>query len=108
KVTGHATATISIGGKNVTVQTDGVAPNSGNAVKTFVDANIQVTPATAINPVNTNHTVVGHVNINAGDGAGYVNAPIGTLITFSLTNAGGATAAFVGASSCTTLGATGS
>ena len=27
-----------------TVQTDGQAPNSGDAVKTFVDANIQITP----------------------------------------------------------------
>ena len=44
----------------------------------------------------------GHVNINAG--AGFVNAPDGTVITFSLTNAGGATAAFVGPGTCTTAG----
>ena len=34
-----------------TVQTDGSAPNSGDAVKRFVNANIQITPANATNPV---------------------------------------------------------
>ena len=29
---------------SITVSTDGTAPNSGDAVKTFVDANIQITP----------------------------------------------------------------
>ena len=48
----------------ITVQTDGIAPNSGDAVKTFVDANIQITPATAANPIGTNHTLTGHVNVN--------------------------------------------
>src|SRR6185503_5983650 len=44
-VTGHAAATIDFGGgTTVHVETDGVAPNSGNAVKTFVDANIQIGP----------------------------------------------------------------
>src|SRR5262249_25595601 len=36
-VTGHAAATLTIAGAGVTVQTDGVAPSSGDAVKTFVD-----------------------------------------------------------------------
>src|SRR5262249_40046080 len=73
-----------------------------------VDANIQITPATATNPVNTNHTLTGHVNVDNGTGAGFVNAPDGTVIYFSLTNTNGATAAFVGPSSCTTAGGTGS
>ncbi|HXL44847.1 MAG TPA: hypothetical protein VN960_12415, partial [Gaiellaceae bacterium] len=82
KVTGHASATLEIGGgATVTVATDGVAPNSGDAVKTFVDANIQITPATAINPVGTNHTLAGHVNVHTGSG-GFVNAPNGTVISF--------------------------
>ena len=109
KVTGHASSTLSVAGSApFTVQTDGVLPNSGNAVKTFVDANIQITPATANNPVSTNHTLVGHVNINQGDGAGFVNAPNGTAISFSLTNSGGATAAFVGPSSCSVANGLGS
>ena len=36
-------------------------------MKTFVDANIQITPSTANNPVSTNHTLTGHVNVNAGE-----------------------------------------
>jgi hypothetical protein len=71
-----------------------------------VDANIQITPPTAVNPVGTNHTLTGHVNLN--DGSGFVNAPAGTLITFTLVNTGGASAVFVGPDSCTTSGGTGS
>jgi hypothetical protein len=71
-----------------------------------VDANIQITPATAVNPVGTNHTLTGHVNVNPG--TGFVNAPAGTVISFSLTNTLGATATFVGPNQCTTSGVTGS
>ena len=70
------------------------------------DANIQITPPTAGNPVKTNHTLTAHVNVNTG--GGFVNAPDGTTITFTLTNSGGATAVFVGPSSCSTTGGTGS
>jgi Bacterial Ig-like domain (group 3) len=87
---------------------DGLPGDSANAGKTWVDANIQVTPASAENPVGTNHTLTGHVNVNDGSGAGFVNAPDGTVISFSLTNAGGASATFVGPSTCTTAGGTGS
>jgi len=71
-----------------------------------VDANIQITPQQATDPVGDNHTLTGHVNVN--DGSGTANAPDGTVINFSLTNSGGATATFVGPSSCTTSGGTGS
>ena len=51
--------------------TDGAPPNSSDAVKTFVNANIQITPATANNPVGTNHVLTITVaalggNIDAG------------------------------------------
>jgi hypothetical protein len=106
-VTGHASATLAVAGSApFTVQTDGVAPNSADAVKTFVDANIQINPPSATNPVGTNHVLTLHVNVNPG--TGFVNAPDGTTITASLTNSGGATATFVGPSSCTTSGGTGS
>jgi len=71
-----------------------------------VDANIQINPPTATNAVGTNHTLTAHVNVNAG--GGFVNAPDGTVINFTLQNSGGATAAFVGPNSCTTAGGTGS
>jgi hypothetical protein len=112
KVTGHATSTLTVSGTSLTVATDGAAPNSGDAVKTFVDANIQITPQSDTDPINDNHVLTGHVNINAGQGAGFVNAPAGTVINFSLTNSGGATAVFVPAApagaTCNTVGATGS
>jgi hypothetical protein len=104
-VTGHASWTGTLGTPSAfTVETDGVAPNSGDAVKTFVDANIQITPQTATNPITTNHTLTGHVNVNTGSG-GFVNAPDGTTINFSIISGPGS---FVGPSSCTTSGGTGS
>jgi hypothetical protein len=72
-----------------------------------VDANIQITPPTANNPVGTNHVLTCHVNVNNGSGA-FANAPAGTTCTVSLQNAGGATASFVGPNSCQTVAATGS
>jgi len=100
-------STLSVGTSTpFTVQTNGVAPNGGNAVKTFVDANIQINPPTAVNPVATTHTLTAHVNVNSG--TGFVNAPAGTTITFTLVNTLGATATFVGPASCTTVGTTGS
>jgi hypothetical protein len=83
---------------------DGLPGDSANAQKTWVDANIQITPATATNPLNTNHTLTGHVNVNPG--GGFVNAPDGTLITFTILSGPGS---FVGGvNTCTTAGGTGS
>ena len=63
-----------------------VATACGDANETTVvqqpDANIQITPATATNAVDTNHTLTGHVNVS-NDGATFANAPAGTLITFT-------------------------
>ena len=69
-----------------------------------VDANIQITPPSATNDVGTNHTFTGHVNVNSG--SGFVNAPDGTLITFTIQSGPGS---FVGGlNTCTTAGGTGS
>ena len=58
---------VSVGGSApFTVATNGVAPNSADAVKTFVNANIQITPATATNPVGTNHVLTITVNALGG------------------------------------------
>jgi uncharacterized repeat protein (TIGR01451 family) len=102
KVTGHASSLLLVAGSApCSVATVGQAPNSGDAVKAFVDANIQISPLSDVNPVSSNHTLAGHVNVNAGDGSGFVSAPAGTVIGFSLVNSGGASAAFVGPSACT-------
>src|SRR5262249_28858429 len=104
--TGHATATLTFaGGVQVTVATDGTNGNSGDAVKTFVDANIQISPLEATNPGGADHTLTGHGNVNAGDGAGFVNAPAGTTIGFAILSGPGS---FVGPDSCTTSDASGS
>ena len=42
------------------------AGGSGNASKTWVNANIQITPATATNPVGTNHVLT--ITVNALNG----------------------------------------
>jgi len=83
---------------------DANAGDGGNANKNWVDANIQISPATANNATGTNHTLTGHVNVN--DGTGFVNAPAGTLISFSIVSGPGS---FVGGTNtCTTVLATGS
>jgi hypothetical protein len=102
-VTGHASSTLSIGGQSVTVQTNGVAPNSADAVKTFVNAKVAITPATANNPVGTNHVLTLHVDVDPG--TGFVNAPAGTSITASIQSGPGS---FVGSPTCLTVAATGS
>jgi uncharacterized repeat protein (TIGR01451 family) len=104
KVTGHASATLFVGGQSITVSTDGTGDNSPDAVKTFVDANIQLAPPSANNAVGTSHTVTGHVNVNSGSAFG--NAPEGTTISFSIVSGAGS---FVGGTNtCTTIGMTGS
>ena len=71
QVTGNASWTGTLGTPApFTVTTNGVAPNSGPAVKTFVNANIQITPEIAINPVSTDHTLTIHVNVNDRQGHG--------------------------------------
>src|SRR5262249_44267364 len=69
------------------------------------DANIQITPANDTNPVNTPHVLTAHVNVNAGAGAGFVNAPDGTVITFAILSGPGTPNP---PTSCTTTGGTGS
>src|SRR5262249_6981542 len=105
----HASTDVGVAGVTLHRETNGAGANSGDAQKVWVNpqANIQISPLQATNPVGTNHTLTGHVNV-APDGVNFVNAPDGTVINFSLTNAGGATATFVGPSSCTTAGGTGS
>ena len=106
KVTAHASATLAVNGSApFTVETDGTGLNSGNAVKTFVDANIQITPQTATNPVGVTHVFTAHVNVDLGDGAGLVNAPANTPISFTVDSGPGG---FTSVNPCTTVGATGS
>jgi hypothetical protein len=77
--------------------------DSPNAQKNWVDANIQITPANANNPVGATHTLTGHVNVNTG--SGFVNAPDGTQISFAIASGPGTLGT---PNPCTTSGGTGS
>src|SRR5207248_3058000 len=109
KVTGHATVTLVVGGVTLVRETDGTHDNSSNALKRFVDAKITLTPLTSTNGIGEKHTITATVleddGLNfdeGGDGVtGFTAAPNGTLVSFSLSNSGGATGAFVGSSDCT-------
>jgi hypothetical protein len=93
-VTGHASVDLEVGGVPLHRETDGVAPNSGDAVKTFVDAFITLTPLTDTNLVNDPHTVTATVQqddglsaAQGGDGVdGFGPAPDGTVVSFTLLN----------------------
>src|SRR5207249_1260067 len=67
-----ATSSIPLtGAGSATRTTNGTAGNSGPASKTWVDATIAITPATATNAVGTNHTLtitVTAVNTTLGNG----------------------------------------
>src|SRR5437667_7046489 len=67
-----ATSSIPLTGNgSVSRATNGTAGNSGPASKTWVDATIAITPATATNAVGTNHTLtitVTAVGTTLGDG----------------------------------------
>ena len=104
QVTGNASSTLSVGGVPFTVSTNGTARNSGPATKTFVDAYISITP-NGTNAVGQTHTFTGHVNVSEGSGSPFVNAPEGTTINFAFV---GSHVGALSASSCTTVGTTGS
>jgi hypothetical protein len=96
QVTGHATVTLVVGGVTLTRQTDGLFGNSGDAVKTFVDARISISP-NATNPVGAPHTFVvtvlkddGLTAAQGGDGVtGFTPATVGN-VDVTLTDSGGA------------------
>jgi hypothetical protein len=80
-VTGHASATVTIGDDDFLVETDGVAPNSDDAVKTFVDARISVGPSD-VNAVGDQHTFTVLVEENAGSGSWAPASGEAVTITF--------------------------
>jgi hypothetical protein len=103
--------TCSAGGSgNLTTGTATFSVNAGdNITCTFTntqpDARITLTPATATNPINQQHVITATVQQNTG--SGFVAAPNGTTVTFSLQN-NTANASFVGGvNTCTTSGGIG-
>src|SRR6185295_10357378 len=95
-----ATSDIPVNGQTIT-RTTGTAVNtaaggSGNASKVWVDANIQITPATATNAVGTNHVLT--ITVNALNGT--IDAGPHTA-TASIVSGPGS---FVGPNTCTYTG----
>ncbi len=100
----NASGDVVVGGVTIAVATDGYGAHDVSNTKTWVDANIQISPLKATNLIGITHTLTAHVNINAGLGGGWVNAPDGTVIGLSIVSGPGS----LSASSCTTSGGTGS
>ena len=84
-VVGHTSADIVVGTTTLHVETDGVAPNSGDATKRFVDAAITINPPQDTNGINEQHTFTVAVTQDDGAGGGPVAAPDGTLVDVTLT-----------------------
>ena len=97
-VTGHAEADVVLGGEPFHVATDGTGNNSGDAVKRFVDAQVDITPDD-VNSIGESHTF--NVVVQQDDGlaagapgdavSGFGPAPNGTTPDVTLTNSDGAT-----------------
>ncbi len=83
-----------------------ITPNAGEEITcTFTNnkpgAQIDVNPLSAYNKVGDPHQVTATVKVHNGDGS-YVNAPNGTLVTFSLVNNNNSSTFVGGVSTCTT------
>ena len=108
KVTANASVAVDLGGGSVLVRDtspatttigDGYA-GSAPAVKTYVDATIDIT-GDGTNRVGASHSFTATVKANAGDGAGFV-AVSGQLVTITKTDANGAVSDPAGSQTCTT------
>ena len=72
-----ATTDVVVNGQTLHRETDGTGTNSGPAQKIWVNANIQINPPTADNPVATNHVLTITVNaLNGTLAAGTATASI--------------------------------
>lgn len=85
-----ASGTVNVGGVNINVATDGYGAHDISNQKTWVDANITITPD-GTNPVNVPHTFTVTVMKDDGLGGGLV-AAAGEHVDFTLTDGGGAVA----------------
>ncbi len=67
-VTTHASTTITVGGLEIELETDGEGLNSDDAEKTYVDAYITINPPYAENPLGSPHTLTATIWVDDGDG----------------------------------------
>jgi hypothetical protein len=64
----HASADVDVGDATITVETDGVSPNSDDLFKRWVDARISIDPDD-VNRVGENHTFTVTVEADSGSGS---------------------------------------
>ncbi len=88
-VTGHASASVHVGGLVIAVATDNVGGNTGDAHKRFVDAFILIGPDDT-NGIGELHTFTVRVRVDDGGPAGILAAPDGTVVAVTLTDSNGA------------------
>ena len=79
----QAEATVVVNGKSIVVKTDGVGGNASPAVKRWVTARLSVTPAEATNRIGDAHVFTAHLELDTGDGNGFVGGPAGESISWT-------------------------
>ena len=98
-----ATADIPVNGHVLTRATDSANDNSGPARKRWVDARLALTPSQDANQIGDDHLITARLELDYGNGAGFVAAPDGESIAFDVTSGPGGLAT----PSCVTSGGNG-
>jgi hypothetical protein len=102
------------GGATVTRDADSTTPTghgpggTDEAAKTWVDANISITPQVKSNEVGTSHTFTVTVLKDTGNGAGLTTPAAGETVTTKIANSNGATSTMTGGTCGAASGTTGS
>lgn len=78
-----AEATVIVNGKSIVVKTDGIGGNAAPATKRWVDARLSVTPPEATNRIGDPHAFTAHLELDKGDGNGFVDGPAGETISWT-------------------------
>ena len=85
----HGSTTFTYHGATLTRSTlTSGSDSSGDGLdvsKTWVDANVSLSPASATNDVTASHTVTCTIQLDKGDGQSFGNAPDGTVCTVKVT-----------------------
>jgi uncharacterized repeat protein (TIGR01451 family) len=94
----EAAATVNVNGKAIVLVTNGQGGNAPPAIKRWVNARLSVTPPDATNIVGHVHVFTAHLELDFGDGNGFVNAPAGETINWGKTSGVGT----LSSTTCTT------
>lgn len=63
--------------------------DADDVVKRWVDAQLILTPGEAVNRVGSEHIITAELNFDYGDGEGFVDAPAGEIISFTIVDGPG-------------------